>query len=314
MMRTLRKRRGNFKAENVVNTKNEIRPHLLVFGPGYSAQPFIRKAIDAGWVVSATWRKRERANEIAVQGIKPVEFAQDAFDKHPDLSSVTHVLVSIAPNDDGDPTLLAYGDSLRKLAALRWVGYLSSTNVYGNHDGAWVDETSATKPSLQRGQRRLIAEQDWTKLGEKAGCAIHIFRLAGIYGPGKNAIRSVLDGKAKRIIKPGQVFGRIHRDDIAAALWLAANSSVESNIFNLADDLPAPPQDVIMEAARLLGRAPPEEVPYEKADMSPMGRSFYEENKRVSNQKAKDLLGLRLIYSDYKESLPKLMEQELSAL
>lgn len=224
--------------------------------------------------------------------------------------TVTHLLISIAPKAEGDPVLSVFEAQLRAGSAIKWVGYLSSTNVYGDHDGAWVDETSETKPSLERGKRRLDAEQAWLELGRHIGAAVHIFRLAGIYGPGKNAVRSVLDGKARRVIKPGQVFGRIHRDDIADALWQAAHSNLTSDVFNLSDDLPAPPQDVIEEACRLLGVTPPPEVSIEEADLSPMGRSFYAENKQVKNQKAKDLLGWKPTWPDYRTALARLLEDE----
>lgn len=282
------------------------QPHLLVFGPGYSAEPFMQQALKNGWQVSATWRRPEMKAELQTNGITPVEF--DAATSLP--NDVTHCLVSVAPRPEGDPVLNTYAGQLRNQQMLQWVGYLSSTNVYGDHQGAWVDETSPTQPSLERGKRRLLAEDAWTELGVAIGAAVHVFRLAGIYGPGKNAIRSVLDGKARRVIKPGQVFGRIHRDDIADALWRAAQSDLPSNVFNLADDLPSPPQDVIEEAAKLLGVNPPPEVPLDEADLSPMGRSFYAENKRVINQKAKDLLGWAPAWPDYRYALPKLLIEE----
>lgn len=283
-------------------------PHLMVFGLGFTAEAFVERVKSAGWSVASSWRREEIRTQLEQQLIAPI-----AFDAGDLPLETTHILTSIAPRSEGDPVLLAFEKAIRTLPNLQWIGYLSSTNVYGDHRGAWVDETSETKPSLERGKRRIKAEQDWTNLGADIGAPVHIFRLAGIYGPGKNAIRSVLDGKARRVIKPGQVFGRIHREDIAQALWLAGTSDVPSNIFNLADDLPSPPQDVIAEAARLLGVDAPPEVPIEKAELSPMGRSFYEENKRVSNQKAKDMLGWSPDWPDYKQALPKLLESETTA-
>ncbi len=266
----------------------------------------MQKVLAEKWTVSATWRRQEVQEQLRSKSILPV-----AFDEPETLAeNITHVLVSIAPRPEGDPVLAKFRSALKNLPNLRWIGYLSSTNVYGDHDGGWVDETSETKPSLERGKRRLLAEQAWTALGEEIGAAVHVFRLAGIYGPGKNAIQSVMGGKARRVIKPGQVFGRIHREDIASALWLAAQSTLGSEVFNLADDLPSPPQDVIAYAAELLGVSAPPEVPIEEANLSPMGRSFYEENKRVSNKKAKELLGWNLKWPDYKVALPKLLQQE----
>lgn len=270
----------------------------------------MQRALSEKWTVTATWRRPERKDELTASGIRPIEFDHRAFETNKALNSVTHILVSIAPGKEGDPVLTTFADWLKLQTGIKWIGYLSSTNVYGDHGGAWVDETSTTQPSLERGKKRLNAEKSWTAMGAKIGAAVHIFRLAGIYGPDKNAVRSLLDGKAKRTIKKGQVFSRIHREDIAQALWLAAHSGQPSNIFNLADDLPSPPQDVITKAAELLGITPPPAVNYEDAGLSPMGRSFYEENKRVSNQKAKDVLGWSLQYPDYHHALPRLIASE----
>jgi len=286
------------------------QPHLLVFGPGYSASALMNIAIDNNWHVAATWRREDAAQTIVAQGAQPLAFSAEGLMRSGIQENVTHVLVSIAPQADGDPVLGSYRDWLADCPNLRWIGYLSSTNVYGDHHGNWVDETTATHPSLERGKRRLVAEKNWLQLGVDTHTPVHIFRLAGIYGQDRNALTNIRKGKARRVIKPGQVFGRIHRDDIGSALWLAANSGLENNIFNLADDLPSPPQDVICEAARLLGVCPPPEVEYKDAALSPMGRSFYQENKRVKNQKAKDMLSWKLDYPDYLRALPKILEIE----
>jgi len=293
-----------------MTSKTSEQPHLLVFGPGYSASAFIKTAVANRWAVSATWRQEKAVPAIEALGATPVAYSLDALAASIPSDAVTHILVSIAPQPDGDPVLNFFKSWIASCPNLRWVGYLSSTNVYGDHGGAWVDETSETKPSLDRGKRRLDAENSWTQLGTDMDVAVHIFRLAGIYGQERNALKTVRGGKARRVIKPGQVFGRIHRDDIASALWLAANSETQNNIFNLSDDLPSPPQDVISEAARLLGVAIPPEIPIDDADLSPMGRSFYAENKRVKNQKAKDILGWQLAYPDYKQALAKILEIE----
>lgn len=290
--------------------KKTNQPHLLVFGPGYSASALISAAVDKKWQVSATWRREEATQAILAQGAHPIAFSTEALTRQDIQNSVTHILVSIAPQPDGDPVLNLFKDWIAACPNLQWIGYLSSTNVYGDHEGRWVDETATTDPSLERGKRRLTAEKDWLRLGADAAVPVHIFRLAGIYGQERNALTNVRSGKARRVIKPGQVFGRIHRDDIASALWLAANSGLESNIFNLADDLPSPPQDVICEAARLLETNPPPEIGFKDATLSPMGRSFYQENKQVKNQKAKDLLGWKLAYPDYLQALPKILEIE----
>lgn len=294
-------------------SKNTEAPHLLVFGPGYSATAFVKTAIGNQWPVSATWRREDAIAQIEAMGATPVAFSADTLADSTSLKTVSHILVSIAPQHDGDPVLASFKDLIATCSKLRWIGYLSSTNTYGDHDGQWVDETSETKPSLNRGKRRLAAETEWVEFGTKIEVPVHIFRLAGIYGQERNALKTVREGKARRVIKQGQVFGRIHRDDIASALWLAANSGLESTIFNLTDDLPSPPQDVISEAARLLGADLPAEIAYEDANLSPMGRSFYEENKRVKNQKAKDLLGWQLAYPDYRQALAKILEIEKAA-
>lgn len=222
----------------------------------------------------------------------------------------SHWLVSIAPGEAGDPALDILKKHAGQLLNAIWIGYLSSTNVYGNHDGGWVDEETETRPSLDRGKRRLTAEDGWHRLATDIGAALHIFRLAGIYGPGRNAVRSLLDGKAKRIIKPGQIFSRIHVADIAATVWAAMNSDLESRIFNLADDDPCAPQDVIAFAADLMGITPPPEIPFEDAEMSPMARSFYMESKRVRNDRIKSDLGIELTYPSFRKALPELVESE----
>lgn len=294
-------------------SRKTSRPHLLVFGPGYSASAFIETSVGHRWSVSATWRQRQKIGAIKALGAMPVAYSD--VDIAPSISpdEITHILVSVAPQPDGDPVLNSFKNWIAACSNLRWIGYLSSTNVYGDHGGDWVDETSETKPGLDRGKRRLAAEKSWTKLGADMGVPVHIFRLAGIYGQERNALKTVREGKARRVVKPGQVFGRIHREDIASALWLAANSGIDSNIFNLADDLPSPPQDVVSEAARLLGKDIPPEIAFDKAELSAMGRSFYQENKRVKNQKAKDLLGWQLAYPDYRQALAKILEIETTA-
>lgn len=291
--------------------------HLLVFGPGYSARAFMALAREARWRVSATYRKDEDQETLARDGYCPIAFSD--FSKKPDVVNtllgnrpITHILTSVAPSREtgDDPVLAVASPWLKEQTNLNWIGYLSSTNVYGDHGGAWVDEKTPPTPSLMRGKRRLIAENSWLSIGETLKARTHVFRLAGIYGPGKNALKTVLSGKAQRIHKEGQMFGRIHRDDIAKALWLAASGSSRSGIFNLSDDRPAPPQDVIEEAATLLGLPVPPLVPFEDANLSPMGRSFYEENKKVSNQRAKDVLGWRPDYPDYESALKKMLPRE----
>jgi len=239
----------------------DFRPHLLVFGPGYSARAVIAHALAAGWTVSATVRQPEQARALETIGVSPVEITSPAVFEGAmrGLPLVSHTLTSVAPTESGDPILEIVNSWLGQQKTLQWLGYLSSTNVYGDHQGAWVDEDTPPSPSLERGKRRVAAEQAWGQVADTAGASLHIFRLAGIYGPGRNAVRSLMDGRARRIVKEGQLFSRIHVADIGGAVWRAMTSGHASDIFNLADDMPAPPQDVIAEAAQLIGMAPPPE-------------------------------------------------------
>ncbi len=283
-------------------------PHLLIFGPGFSARAIAKKALDAGWAVSGTYRNADKVPELEALGISPVAF--DAAALKDVLANATHWLVSTAPALDGDPVLMLQESCSEQLTAPAWVGYLSSTNVYGDHGGAWVDEDTPPSPSLDRGKRRVDAENRWREKAEALGATAHIFRLAGIYGPGRNAVRSLLDGKARRVVKPGQKFSRIHVADIAQTVWAAMNSACPSSIFNLADDAPCPPQDVILEAATAMGITPPPEIPFEQAEMSPMARSFYAESKLVRNERIKHDLGIKLIYPSFSDALPDLIKSE----
>lgn len=280
--------------------------HLLVFGPGYTARPIMERAKRAGWHVSASYRSPEGRSALETAGYCAVPFEAAALAEN---QTATHILTSIAPPASGDPVLATWGPWLRKQDGLQSLHYLSSTNVYGDHGGDWVDEKTPPTPSLERGIRRVAAEKNWQQLAEKLSCGCFIYRLAGIYGPGRNALNSLKIGKARRVIKNGQVFGRIHLADIEAAIWAAATGSHRGGIFNLADDLPCPPQEVVEAAAKMLGMEPPAEELIENADMSSMARSFYAENKRVKNEKTKHELGLELSYPTYKEGLKALLAE-----
>ncbi len=287
---------------------SENNPYLMVFGPGYSASPVMEIAREEGWTVSATWRREEAREEMVRRSIHPIAF--DAPTQLPAaLPPVTHILTSIAPKEAGDPVLNIWQDWLKEQKP-KWIGYLSSTNVYGDHSGDWVDEETPLTPSLDRGIRRVAAEQAWQALADQTGSCLHIFRLAGIYGPSRNAVRTVLDGRARCIIKPGQVFSRIHLADITEALWLAMRSDLKSMAFNLADDEPTPPQEVIIAASKLLGITPPKEESWEEAELSPMARSFYLESKKVRNNRVKEKLGMAFKYPNYTIALPEFVESE----
>ena len=284
---------------------------LLSFGHGYVARALTPELLDRGWTVIGTTRSDEKAEALRAEGVEPLIFGASVDAA---LGRATHVLVSAGPDASGDPVLRMYGDALA--AGLRrneWVGYLSTTGVYGDRAGGWVDEADAPRPATARGRMRVAAERDWAELSARTGAALHIFRLAGIYGPGRGPFAKLRAGTARRIVKPGQVFGRIHRDDAAQVLAASIDRPRAGGVYNLSDDDPAPPEDVIAEAARLLGLPVPEAEPFEAAEMSPMARSFYAESKRVRNDRIKEELGVRLRHPDYRCGLAAVLEEERAA-
>jgi nucleoside-diphosphate-sugar epimerase len=271
---------------------------LLSLGHGYSAQALARQLLPQGWHIIGTTRSAAGAADLRTTGIEALVWPGE--DVSPALARATHVLTSVAPVD-GDPVLRALGP---QIAAARpgWVGYLSTTAVYGHHSGDWVDETTPLAPTTARGTARVKAEADWAALG----LPLHIFRLAGIYGPGRGPFEKVRDGTARRIHKAGQVFSRIHVDDIANVLH-AALLRPNPGIYNVCDDDPASPEDILGLAAEMLGLPPPPIVPYEQAEMTPMARSFYAENKRVRNDRIKTVLGVKLDFPTYREGLAAIL-------
>lgn len=275
---------------------------LLSLGHGYSASALARRLLPQGWRVIGTTRSAEKAARLHAEGVEPLLWPGDLSQA---LSTATHLLSSIAPDEAGDPALALHGTAIAA-APLRWVGYLSTTGVYGDHQGGWVDETTPLTPSTQRGIQRVRAEAAWQALG----LPLHIFRIAGIYGPGRGPFEKVRDGTARRILKPGQVFSRIHVDDIAQVLEASIHNPNPGAVYNLCDDDPAPPEDVIGHAAALLGLPLPPAVPFDQADMTPMARSFYAESKRVRNDRIKAELGVQLIHPDYRAGLASLLNAE----
>lgn len=275
---------------------------LLSIGHGYSAEALARRLLPQGWRVIGTTRRADKARRIQAAGVEPVLLPGPL---EAALAEATHILVSVAPDEAGDPILR---DHLEELRAARpvWVGYLSTTAVYGDHAGGWVDEEAALTPSTARGHARVAAERGWAALG----LPLQIFRLAGIYGPGRGPFEKVRDGTARRIIKPGQVFSRIHVEDIAQVLEASIARPRTGGIYNVCDDDPAPPEDVIGHAAELLGLPLPPAIPLDQAEMTPMARSFYAESKRVRNDRIKDELGVRLLYPTYREGLAALLAAE----
>jgi nucleoside-diphosphate-sugar epimerase len=282
---------------------------LLSLGHGYSARALARWLIPEGWTVIGTTRTAEKAERLRAEGVEPLVWP--GADLAPALARATHLLTSVAPTEAGDPVLLAAADAIAEAAPhIAWAGYLSTTGVYGDHAGGWVDEDTPLTASTRRGEMRVEAEAAWRALAERSGLALHIFRLAGIYGPGRGPFEKVKDGTARRIIKPGQVFSRTHVEDIAQVLHASILRPDPGRAYNVCDDDPAPPEDVLAHAAELLGLPPPPEVPYETAEMTPMARSFYAESKRVRNDRIKDELGVVLRYPTYREGLAALLETE----
>ena len=275
---------------------------LLSLGHGYSAQVLARRLIPLGWHVIGTSRAPERAEALRQTGVEVLNWPGDLA---PALARATHILVSAAPDANGDPFLATHRTAIA-LAKPQWVGYLSTTAVYGDHQGGWDDETTPLNPSSARAVQRVLAERQWGSLGQP----VHVFRLAGIYGPGRGPFEKVRDGTARRIIKPGQVFSRIHVEDIATTLMGSFAHPNPGAVYNVCDNDPARPEDVLSYAAALLGLPEPPTTPYEAAEMTPMARSFYGESKRVSNARIKTELGVTLGFPTYREGLAALLIDE----
>ncbi len=281
---------------------------LVIFGLGYAAHTLAHTQIAAGWQVAATVRTAAKAHAVADEGLTARVFADDTHDAaiFDDIANADAALVSIPPSGGGDVVLRTFADALARAPRLRWIGYLTTVGVYGDRNGAWVDETTPPAPTEPRSRARAEVEDAWLSFGAAHGRPTHLFRIAGIYGPGRNALKQLADGTARRIVKPGQVFNRIHVDDIAATIAASLNKPRHGAIYNLSDAEPAPPQDVVAYAARLCGVAPPPEIAFEEAGLSPMGRSFYAECKRVDGRRTREELGVMLRYPTYREGLAAL--------
>lgn len=277
----------------------------FIFGAGYSGKAFARATKDAGTIFGTT-RSGEKFAALRQAGIAPLLFDGAPTPEIGDaLGKTTHLIVSVAPEEAGDPVLNAMRQTIAAgMPALEWIAYLSTVGVYGDYGGAWVDEMTECRPVSKRSVMRVAAERDWLQLGQATGRPVAILRLSGIYGPGRNALVNLENGTARRLVKPGQVFNRIHCDDIAGALRHLAGSNT-GGIFNVTDDLPAPPQDVVAYAASLMGIEPPPEIPFETAQLSPMARSFYGENKRVANTAIK-AAGYRFRFPDYRAAFDRM--------
>jgi nucleoside-diphosphate-sugar epimerase len=277
------------------------RATLLCFGFGYSARALARR-LGRDWTVAGTSRE---GGEGTSRFDRTHSLPAEAF------AGVTHILVSVPPDELGDPALDIHAADIAAMPSLGWLGYLSTTGVYGDRSGDWVDETSELRPSGERGRRRVAAEGAWLDLSHRRGVPVHIFRLAGIYGPGRSPFDALRAGTAKRVtpdeLRPGQVFSRIHVDDLAAVLQASMARLRPGAIYNVCDDEPAAPADVVAHAAALLGIPPPPLTPFAEAGLSPMARSFYDDNKRVSNALIKRELGVMLRYPDYRAGLAAIL-------
>lgn len=284
---------------------------LFCFGLGYTALALADELKGEGRRVAGTCRSPERAAALRTRAIEAFVFdgARPLGSAKAALERASHVLVSVPPGPDGDAVLAFHAPEIAALAdrGLEWLGYLSTTAVYGDRGGDWVDESSVPAPSGERGRRRVAAESGWLELWDKHRVPAHVFRLAGIYGPGRNALRQVRAGTARRVHKPGQVFSRVHVADIVASLRASIARPNPGSVYNVCDDLAAPPDEVVGFACELLGVEPPPLVPFAEAELSPIARSFYEDNKRVRNDRIKSELGVTLRYPDYKTGLNALL-------
>lgn len=300
-----------------------MKTRIFIFGAGYSGKAIARVALGEGASVTGTTRSEEKARALETLGMRGLLFDGDiSAEIAEELERSTHLIVSIAPDHgmrDGEPgsampeegacdPVLAAAEQMiaEKMPALRWIGYLSTVGVYGDHGGAWIDEESRCEPRSRRSRMRLQAERQWLTLSARTGIPVAVLRLSGIYGPGRNGFVNLDNGTARRIVKKGQVFNRIHVDDIAAATLHLAERGI-GGIFSVTDDEPAPPQDVVAFAASLMGVEPPPEIDFETAEMTPMARSFYGENKRVSNAKLKST-GYDFIHPDYRHAFRRMWE------
>ncbi len=287
---------------------------LFCFGLGYAARVLAAALMGEGWTVAGTCRDEATRADLAADGIDAFLFDRDRplDDAGSALGGATHLLSSVPPDAEGDPVLARHAGAIAAMDGLAWAGYLSSTGVYGDTGGAPVDETAAVNPTSERGRRRAEAEEGWLDLRRAAGVPVHVFRLSGIYGPGRSALDTVRAGQARRIDKPGHLFARIHVDDIAAVLRASMARPGPGAVYNVCDDEPAPAADVVAFACELLGVDAPPLVPFHQAagEMSPMALSFWRDNRRVDNSRIKGELGVRMKFPDYRAGLRAVLAAE----
>lgn len=296
--------------------------NFFCFGFGYTCE-HITHALQMGqgqmssdWNISGTTRDPEKRDYMKQKNINAYifKYSHPLSDPFFYLGNTTHLLISTPPGDDGDPAFLMHQSELLKIPTLKWVGYLSTTGVYGNRDGDWVDETSEIRPSSKRGSRRARAEEQWYSLYKMHNLPVHIFRLAGIYGPGRSALDSVRTGVANRVDMPGHVSSRVHVEDIVNVILASMRNPSPGSVYNVCDDYPSPTHEVIDYACEILNVEPPPLVPLESANLAPIARSFYVDNKKVRNDKIKQDLGVTLKYPDFRSGLEACLDAESYAL
>jgi nucleoside-diphosphate-sugar epimerase len=285
---------------------------LFAFGLGFSAQTLAERLSARGWQIAGTARDVGKIGQLASRGYEMGQFSGEAGNAvlPTALQGTTHLLHSIPPGPEADPVLAHYRDQIAALPSLQWVGYLSTVGVYGDQEGNWVDESTPPKPNSARTEARVEAEQAWLAFGEDIGVPVQIFRLAGIYGAGRSVFDKLKSGTARRVKKDGQVFSRIHVEDIASVLEASIARPQAGAIYNVADDEPAAPGDVVAYAAELIGVEPPPEVDFAEADLTPMARSFYQGSRRIANARIKSELGVKLRYPTYREGLAALLSRD----
>ncbi len=281
---------------------------LFAFGLGFSAQELASRLVSRGWTVAGTARGEPKIGQLRGRGFEVTQFSGDSQSR--DLSQMlqgtTHLVHSVPPDASGDPVHAHCRDEIAALGALEWIGYLSTVGVYGDQQGNWIDEETPPRPNSQRTEARVAAERAWLDFGAEIGVPVHVFRLAGIYGPGRSVFDKLKAGTGRRIDKNGQVFSRVHVEDIAGVLEASIANPCAGAIYNVADDEPAAPGDVVAYAAEMIGVAPPPEIAFEDADLSPMARSFYEGSRRIGNARIKSALGVELRYPTFREGLAAL--------
>ena len=285
---------------------------LFAFGLGFSAQVLAARLSAKGWQIAGTARDVGKIGQLAVRDYEIAQYSGEAGNSalpHA-LHGTTHLLHSIPPGPEGDPALEHYREEIAKLSSLEWIGYLSTVGVYGDQEGRWVDETTEPKPNSARTEARVEAEQAWLEFGAATGVPVQIFRLAGIYGRGRSVFDKLRSGTARRVKKDGQVFSRIHVEDIASVLEASIARPRAGAIYNVADDEPAAPGEVVAYAAELIGVPAPPEIAFDEADLTPMAQSFYEGSRRIANARIKSELGVTLRYPTYREGLAALLNTQ----